>query len=309
MSAHKTEIRDPKDLKVHHLLHGMPEWADTDPRLKTLTANLRDEGMIEPLKITPDGKIADGRHRWRGAKRLQWKEVPVIVVPEDRVAEIIVSSLLQRRHFTAGQRAYMLAGVIDDAFAEAQRRMLATQNNHSAVAARNSVSSRGKTPEDYADEIGVSVQYLRLARWLQDAFKDTKKRTLTDDDGNTEKGVTFREFYEPRLLREEKPYGLGPVKRGVEYLQQADKDPSKKAGGKPKEKDRQLSLFNQVVTDELNRWEYWQKFDEEDRAEHFKAVRSKCADLEPKQLEELAEYHTRLAAEFRKAAKHGKGEA
>lgn len=301
--THKIEIRDPKDLKVHHLLHGMPEWSDTDPRLKALAADIRDHGITEPLKITAENRIVDGRHRWRGARRLQLDQIPVVVVPENHVASIAVGSLLHRRHLTPGQRAYLLAGIIDDAFAEAQKRMLAGVK----VDPRNSVS-RGKTPEDYADEIGVSVQYLRLARELQEAFKDTKKRTITDDDDVTEKGVTLREFYEPRLLREEKPYGLGAVKRGVAYQLEADKNPNKKAGGKPKEKNRQMDLFNQVVTDELNRWEYWQKFDDDDKAAHFKAVREKAVEVDPKQLEEMAEYHTRLATEFRKAAKQAKGE-
>lgn len=305
--THKTELRDPKDLKVHHLLHGMPEWADNDPRLKALAGDLRDNGMIEPVKITAENRIVDGRHRWRGAKRLQLTEIPVVVVPEDHVAGIVVGSLLQRRHFTPGQRAYLLAGVIDEAFRAAQLRRA---NNYNKPTERNSVSfgAATKTPEQYADEIGVSVQYLRLARELQSAFLDVKKRTLTDDEENVEKGVTFREFYEPRILREEKPYGLGAVKRGIGYQLSVEAHPELKKGGKPKQREEQLKLFGRVITDELNRWEYWQKFDDDERDAHFQTVRSEVADLEPKQLEELAEYHSRLAAEFRKAAKHGKGE-
>jgi len=77
---------------------------------------------------------------------------------------------------------------------------------------------------------------------------------------------------------------------------------------KTKQKAHQLILFNQVITDELKRWDYWQKFDDTDKAEHFKVVREKAAELPPEQLQSLADYHAKLAAEFRKAAKQG-GEA
>jgi len=292
-------MRDPADLHVHRLIRTMPQWSDEDEQFRALGDDIEENGIREPIKITAKNAIVDGRHRWRAAKRYQLTQVPVMVVPEEEAAEIAVGTLLHRRHYTPGQRAYLLAGILDEAFEEARRR----RARNAAKNETNSVRFVSRTPEDYAAELGVSLRYLQLARELHELFRDETRRTLTDAEGVQERDVTFREFYEPRLMREERPYGLGAVKAGIAFILDAEVHPHKKTGGKPQAREKQLKLFNQVLDDELKRWDYWQRFDAEERMAHFKAVRTRASKLPSDQLQELAEYHSKLASEFRRLAK------
>lgn len=313
-AASAVEIRDPKSLRVHASLRKQPgEWSDEDPRFLALVDDINVRGIDQPLLITADGAIADGRHRWRGANRLQLAGVPCKVIDESEVAAAIVNSLLQRRHYTKSQRAYLSLPHLEQAFAEAKVRSLANLQKGSAGPDRRSAPV-GKCLDDWALEIGVCVRFLTDARKVMELFKDTAKRTLTDKDGNTEKGVTFREFFEPRILADEdggghKPtaYGLGAVISGIQSILESEKKGKPHKGGKPDETGDQLRLFNQVVTDELNRWEYWTNFDDDTKAEHFKTVRAHAAKIkDPARLEGLAAYHRKLANEFEKAAKEAK---
>ena len=52
----------------------------------------------------------------------------------------------------------------------------------------------------------------------------------------------------------------------------------------------------------------WQTFDAEAKAAHFSDVRREAATLPQDQCAELADYHAKLAAEFRKSAKRQEAE-
>lgn len=295
--------RDPADLKLHPLLKKQPgEWEDDDPRFIALVEDIRQRGIDQPIIVTKDMLVADGRHRLRGAKRLQIETIPCKICADDEVPAVILHSLLQRRHYTKGQLAYLLARTIDEAFVEAQKRQLAGLKHGDTAPVRNSVS-KALTPEEWATQIGVSVQYLRQAKRIHEFFADDKKRKF-NDEGKKAVTATLREFFEPKILDADEPHGLGAVIAGISSVLDAEKKGKPHKGGKPAETDRQLELFNKVVSDELNRWEYWQKFDDETKAEHFKSVRAQAAKIEDaEQLEQMAEYHSKLASEFRKAAK------
>lgn len=294
--------RDPQELKLHPLLKHQPgDWEEDDPRFVALVKDIEVHGLLDPIIITEEGLVADGRRRWRAVKRLQLPMVPCRICPAKEAPEIIVRTLSQRQHYSKGQLAFILARQLDAAFEVAQQRMFA--GIKSAPSKRSFAGPQ--TPDDYADAIGVSVQYLRQARKIWELFADDKERRITDEDGRkTKKALTLRAYYEPRILDADKPMGLGAVIAGIAGIVDAEKKGKPHKGGKPAETDRQLELFNKVVTDELNRWEYWQKFDDETKAAHFKTVRAKAAQIEDAdQLEAMAEYHSKLASEFRRAAK------
>lgn len=291
---------NPNDLHEHPLLRNQPAWAEDDTRFLALCDDVREHGVIEPIKINSENAVVDGRHRWRAAKRQQ-QDVPTMLVADAEVSGIILSSLLHRRHYTPGQRAYVLSGVIDSAFDEAQRRMVSGVKTDP----RNSVS-RVKSPEDWAAQIGVSVQYLRQAYELRKLMTDTEKRNLTDRDGNTEDDVTFREFFEPKLMADEDPYGLGAALTGIKTHIQLGNAAAKgrlHTGGKPASKEKQLDLFDDTIKDTIKRFAYFQSFDDDTRRRHFQLARSKAETLPPETCEGLAAYHTRLAKEFSAAAK------
>lgn len=296
-------LRNPKDLHEHPLLKNQPKWADNDPRFLALCDSVREQGVIEAIKVTADDAIVDGRHRWRAAKKMQ-VDVPTLVVAEEDAAGIILGSLLNRRHYTPGQRAFVLAGVIQEAFTEAQNRMLAGKKKNPANSVR-----RVKTPDEWAAEIGVSPRYLQQARELHELFKDTEKRSLTDRDGLLGEEVTFREFFEPRIMADEEPYGLGAALTGIKThlaLNAAAAKGRAHTGGKPKAVEKQLDLFDDAIKDSIKRFKYFEKFDDDTRAKHFQTIRAKADGLPAEQCESIAAYHQRVAREFTAAAKAAK---
>lgn len=302
------ELRDPKTLRVHPLTKLQPELGDEDPTFLRICRSIQGDGIQEPIKITSEGEIVDGRHRWRGAKRLKLPEVPCVVVPPDEVAGIVLSSLLARRHYTGAQLAYVLTPMIEPAFQEAHRRMLQGKTDPA-----NAVRRVSKNLEDWASEIGVSVRYLQQAKELHEFFKDSKKRQLTDRDGNTENDITFKEFFEPRLLADQgegKPYGIGGILAGIkQHLDQEAKAAAGKAhtGGKPKELERQLELFTGTFTKDLtNRFEYWNGFDADTKAAAITSIGTAVEKMPDDLLTKLSK---RLSAEIKrrkKEQKHGK---
>jgi ParB-like chromosome segregation protein Spo0J len=96
------ESRPLADLRPHEHAQLPP----LDERIRTaLCDDIRARGIVEPIEITADGTVLNGRERLAAAKQLGLEELPVrIVAPADEVEHIILAAL-QRRHLTASQRA------------------------------------------------------------------------------------------------------------------------------------------------------------------------------------------------------------
>src|SRR5690348_2656123 len=99
-------LRCTSDLTIHPEARELPELADDDPQFIALMDDIRDFGIQTPLDIDKHNQVVDGRHRLRGARKLNLKEVPVIVHEEAEVIAIILRSLLLRRHYTKSALAY-----------------------------------------------------------------------------------------------------------------------------------------------------------------------------------------------------------
>jgi hypothetical protein len=250
------------DLAVHPLLRNIWLESDDDAALLRHADNLADVGIQERIKITPSQLIVDGRRRWKAARLAGLTEVPVEVVPEEDAASIIVSVMVHRRHLTAEQTAYMLVGspILEEAFEAAKLRRAGNSCRNKAALP----TFTAKLPEDWAKEIGVSVEYLRTARRLHEEFwTDTKRRTMTDQYGKTERSVTFREFFEPRIMSA-MGYGIGAVVAGCKARLEQDRLEAAgqpHGGGRPDELQRQLELFTEPVRKLANqlekRMQYW----------------------------------------------------
>jgi hypothetical protein len=301
-----TELLDPALLTIHPLLKDMPKLDTESPEFIARVEDIRAMGILEPIKIDDANRIVDGRHRYWIARRLQLTQVPVRRVPLLHVAEVILSSLTQRHHYSKGQLAYMvvITGVLDQAYDESRARQTHKLKHQPTRPDAAGMESPGRSVSDWAEVLGISHELVRQAREVKGYFGDTTKRVLTDDEGCTESGVTFREFFEPRMFRAAKPYGMGAVLKGIGFLLAAEKHPHKATGGVPKDVTKQLRLFNEVTDHQLKRWTYWQGWDEEARRAHLQHVRTQVAKLPVEQCSELAEYHRKLAAEFARAAKH-----
>lgn len=303
----KIEQLDPRTLRLHALARAMDDGDEDSPRQLALADSIHELGILTPLLITQKGEVLKGARRLRAAKRYQLETIPCVRVPAGAEASQLVAAVQHHRGYTPAQKTYLIvvSGLLERAFEEAK--------SGSAVTALNSdtpTKGPGRPPltgvftaEEFAEKLGIARRTLMYCRelvtryWIND-----QKRTITDRDGQTETEVTFREFFEPRLLREEDPYWVGYVLTAIkQILDQEDK--GNHTGGRPQAVSRQLSLFHDVFQTELKRWEYWEAFTAREKSAHFDRVRAAVEELDPEKCEALGDYHAKLASEFKAASK------
>lgn len=237
--------RSPAALTLHPLLKSQPgEWQDDDPRFESLIQDIRENGILDPIKITAANQIVDGRHRWRAAKKAKLEEIPFEIIPDDQIAAIILRSLLHRRHYTKGQLAYLAAPLMVPTFEEAMQRKLQNLRKGQQTPEAHSVrfGERDMTMEQLAAQLNVSPRLIDQAHKIHEEFE------LHPD---------WRASDEPKILDPDDPAGLGAIIAGF-----AGRVSTK---SKPKPAARQLQLFEQAITDLETRFTYWKNFDDDQK--------------------------------------------
>ena len=149
-----------------------------------LETDIGIRGIVEPLEITADGVVLNGRERLAAAQRLGHNQVPVrIVNPADETEHVILAAL-QRRHLSASQRA-ALALELDryrELKAEAEQRRRQNLRQHTDGA---ELPPRGKTRDQVAAWAGVSARTVQDAATVQhhdpDLFEKVKAGELAAD--------------------------------------------------------------------------------------------------------------------------------
>ena len=276
----KTETRKLEDLTIHPALKSQPRLSDDELLAWRQGMKRRGEAATPPIYITDDNQIVDGRHRFWCARKLGWTTIPVQIVDASEVYAVIFETLANRRHYTKGQLAYVVAPMLDDVFAEARARehfFLKKGNvSRSALDAQRVEKGSPKgleTPESAAASLGISARVLQQAREVHALFEmDQAKRTLTDREGVEVQNVTFREFFEPRIMLVEdpeaprtRPYSLGGVLAGIKaMLKMAEKDVPH-GGGRPASVQKQLDLFESSLSAFTAKFDYWKKWEPETR--------------------------------------------
>lgn len=79
-------------------------------------SSLKDVGMIQPIIVDKDSTIIAGEQRWRAAKEMGWKEVPVIIrdEPDEKKREIImIHENIRRRHLTPGEMMKAVSRLVE----------------------------------------------------------------------------------------------------------------------------------------------------------------------------------------------------
>ena len=157
------ERRAPAELRRH-------EHPQVPPLTAIARSALRDDiarrGIVEPLEITANDIVLNGRERLAVASELGLEYVPARVVsPADEVEHIILGAL-QRRHLSASQRA-ALALDLDHyrqlrTDAETRRLGNLRQNTETAV-----LPPRGKSRDHVAAFAGVSARTVQDAATVQ----------------------------------------------------------------------------------------------------------------------------------------------
>jgi hypothetical protein len=92
--------------EVHPAADVWPMMADDE--IDALAADIKANGLIHPLVVTPKGELLDGRNRFAACARAGVE--PATVVYDGDPVAYVLSANNHRRHITKGQRA--MAGVL-----------------------------------------------------------------------------------------------------------------------------------------------------------------------------------------------------
>ena len=142
------------------------EFGDID----SLAEDIRENGLINPVTLTPDGKLLAGERRLRAVKTLGWNTVDARVVENSddmRRLRIEISENEHRKEFTFSEKMAYAELLHKQYDAEAKANSLANlKNGDSSSVSRDTV---GRTNERIASEVGIgSAVTLSRAEYVSD---------------------------------------------------------------------------------------------------------------------------------------------
>lgn len=152
-----------------------------DEDLQLLADDIKERGLLEPIVMTPDGHIVDGRNRWRACNLAGIRAVTVTYHGDDPIGESL-SRNLKRRHLTESQRAMLATKVLPLRQAEARQRQEAAGRDHGrgmdSSAPRGAQLSDDPKPkpkrasDEAAKDVGVGGRTVERAKRVQEKAPD-----------------------------------------------------------------------------------------------------------------------------------------
>lgn len=271
----KLSFRDPADLRLHPLQKNLPEPDKQSPEWLSFLDGLMIAGPhgIPPLVVTREGLIMDGGRRWRGAKQLQWEQVPTIERPEHEAASLIVDSLLGQRNVPRGTKVYLTLSLLPEFVKSAESRRLenlkrGVKNGSKPLIFPKPSDLDSGSVKDFCARLGVSDETYLRARRVRELF---------------EKHPHFKTEYEADLINGEK--SLWNVESAIKG---ALGDQSKR---EPAKENNQLELFTDGLDALAKAAKFWTRFDDANketiRTKWRTAIKAMPAELRRELLEEL----------------------
>jgi hypothetical protein len=193
-------------LRLHPDLLAVPSWETTD-EFQQLCDSVFEDGVITPLLVHLTGdidldteaqwaEIVDGRHRFSAylSTECRGRHSLPCVATDRPVNEIIIRTLVERRHATKGTRAYLVWPLIATSVRPAGRPSKKSPTESEIKCPTES----GITTDDLAARYGFSPDLFDQARRLYEIFA-TRKDLKAD--------------LEPGILSGDK--GLGATLAGI----------------------------------------------------------------------------------------------
>lgn len=154
---------------------------------EALKADIRTNGLIEPIWLHPDGRIIDGRNRYRACNETGTEPKFEIWDGKGSLVGFVLSLNLHRRHLDSSQRAAVAVEILPMLEEEARERQLATlkQNQVDTPPLVNSLTNgnSGRAAEQAATILNTNRQYVsdakRLKQEAPDLFEQVKAGELS----------------------------------------------------------------------------------------------------------------------------------
>lgn len=140
--------------------------------IESLAADIKENGLINPVTLTPDGKLLAGERRLRAVKSLGWENVDARVIENtDDVQQlrIEISENDNRKEFTFSERQRIIELLHEIYDREARARQLSglkhVGNGDSSSA---QCCTNERTAEKIADAVGLGTRTLQKAEYVAD---------------------------------------------------------------------------------------------------------------------------------------------
>jgi len=175
-----TPHRCVEELAPHPEADRIPVMAE--PEFEAFRADVAERGLLEPIEITAEGIVLDGRQRLRAARELGLENIPVRVLSVEDELEHMLRAALLRRHLRPSQAAALVVelDLYQELRAGARKRQRANLVQATEVA---TLPPRGKTAELGACLAGVSARTVQDASTVQEhdaaLFERVKQGTVS----------------------------------------------------------------------------------------------------------------------------------
>ncbi|MES2219391.1 MAG: hypothetical protein V4587_00305 [Acidobacteriota bacterium] len=261
----------------------MPEptgWQADGDQFNALVEDMREHGLRKPLLIDDEGHLLslDDRARHRAARQLQLAEVPVSVIATDSVFAAMISSVLHRKHLSKSARAYILYPLFEKAHQEAARRYTENLKKGQQISVLHAVQDGKDGVSKLASRAGISDRLFRYAAEVHDIFR---------------KDAEYKANLEEAILSDD-PEECVALSRVVAGYGGRNATAGKNKGGR-----EQLSLFEDVLDHQFNRFKYWGELADADRKKAWAYFDRRAQQLTEEELDSLASMHEAMAERAR----------
>lgn len=154
-------------MKTHPVADIFPMMPDAEYR--ALVDDIREHGQIEPI-VTLDGKILEGRHRYRACSELSIKPNCVPFNLEMSPTDYVIAMNVRRRHLNSGQLAFVAAEAKKHYAREAKERQREAGKKHGRgkpkVVEKVPQAIGEKARDQAAKAVGTNPRYVDDAEML-----------------------------------------------------------------------------------------------------------------------------------------------